>query len=476
MFGPADLHGPGWFRFQCQAGFKVVCVALSNQKGVRRTFYHIYTSGEWGIPILPPEDGPRFRLNQMVPKMSREEAVMGICLSTILRIATRDLTYVPSWLPTPHEIRDKMFLAAVGLSRSCDKAELNAETVSVPPPPKDTETKKTKRPHVRSRKLKGDVEKEEATEKAASKVSEKASERAPSGVSSGSKKRVEVVTEDRPQELARVKSVVQTIYTDADDEALLNLGHGEINALNESWLETFIRMTSVINHRSQFEEGVSTLTKEVESMKKQVADNEAEIPKLNTEVDSQKETFEKAYKVVNEVNGLKTNKKVLNDLNAAIVEKNDGAQRVFGWMEEVSRGVGFSCKMPTNSYRVAVRETKERLKGILAGPDSSLNWNDVEVEFDLRVAEEQRREAKKKVVSKKKDATQTSASTPSSQTLRPQPLLLLPRALPFFLKGLIPKFISQGKALRMKMVRVVPTVLPRRSRLSRSYLICSFCT
>lgn len=44
----------------------------------------------------------------------------------------------------------------------------------------------------------------------------------------------------RPQELARVKSVFQAIYTNADDEALLNLGHGEINALNESWLEVSI--------------------------------------------------------------------------------------------------------------------------------------------------------------------------------------------------------------------------------------------
>ncbi|KMT11862.1 hypothetical protein BVRB_5g105570 isoform B [Beta vulgaris subsp. vulgaris] len=128
-------------------------------------------------------------------------------------------------------------------------------------------------------------------EKATSKVSKKASKRASLGVSSGSKKRAEVMTEDpllafeeppqkrsrvdqlgtnmpftsitRPQKLARMKSVVQAIYTDADDEALLNLGRGEINALYESWLETSLRMISITNHRSQFEEGVSTLAKEV---------------------------------------------------------------------------------------------------------------------------------------------------------------------------------------------------------------------
>lgn len=34
--------------------------------------------------------------------------------------------------------------------------------------------------------------------------------------------------------MARVKAAVKTIYTDADDEAFLNLGHGEIHALYES--------------------------------------------------------------------------------------------------------------------------------------------------------------------------------------------------------------------------------------------------
>ena len=34
-----------------------------------------------------------------------------------------------------------------------------------------------------------------------------------------------------------MKNDVKAIYIDADDEALLALGHGEINALYESWLE-----------------------------------------------------------------------------------------------------------------------------------------------------------------------------------------------------------------------------------------------
>lgn len=85
-------------------------------------FYHVYTNAEWGIPILPPEEGPRFRLNQTVPEMSRKEAIVAIYLTTTPRTESGDQAYVPSnWLPTRHTIRDEMFLAAVGLSCSCDK-------------------------------------------------------------------------------------------------------------------------------------------------------------------------------------------------------------------------------------------------------------------------------------------------------------------------------------------------------------------
>lgn len=85
-------------------------------------FYHVYTSGEWGILILPPEDGPRFQLNQTVLEMSREKAMVGIYLSTTPRIVIGDLTYVLSnWLPTRYEIHNEMFLAAAGLGRSCNK-------------------------------------------------------------------------------------------------------------------------------------------------------------------------------------------------------------------------------------------------------------------------------------------------------------------------------------------------------------------
>lgn len=51
-------------------------------------FFHIYRNGEWGIPILPREDGPRLRLNQTVSEMSWEEAIVGIYLSRTLRIVT----------------------------------------------------------------------------------------------------------------------------------------------------------------------------------------------------------------------------------------------------------------------------------------------------------------------------------------------------------------------------------------------------
>lgn len=70
--------------------------------------------------------------------------------------------------------------------------------------------------------------------------------------------------------------------------------------------------------------------------------------------------------------------------------------------------------MATNSYHMAVRETKERLKGILIGPDSSLNWNDVESEFDRRVAEEKKKEVyQKKDSAKKEEVAQTSTSKAS---------------------------------------------------------------
>lgn len=119
-------------------------------------------------------------------------------------------------------------------------------------------------------------------------------------------------------------------------------------------------------------------------------------------------------------------------------------------------GLIFIGKMATNSYHMAVRETKDHLKGILTGPNSSLNWNNGEVEFDLRIAEEHNKEMEKKA-SDKKEADQTSASKAPSvspqltrvnvepPTPRPPSLLLLPRALTFLLlKG--PKVHVSGKS------------------------------
>lgn len=84
-----------------------------------------------------------------------------------------------------------------------------------------------------------------------------------------------------------------------------------------------------------------------------------------------------------------------------------------GWKRS-PEGLAFLGKMASHSYRMAVWETKERQKGILAGPDSSLNWSDIEAEFDLSVAEEHRMQAEKKTAAnaaaKKKDVPQTSAS------------------------------------------------------------------
>lgn len=236
------------------------------------------------------------------------------------------------------------------------------------------------------------------------------------------------------------------------------MGSGEINALYESWLEvntypkcsfffpdfetlevfvcshTSICMTYVINRRSQFEKGVNELKDEVEGLKKQVVDKEAEICKLNTELDSQKETFEQTSKAVKDYDMLKENNKmVIEDLHATTIDRNakqkklnelklklsgveKKGKRLACKLVEVSsresdfevehdkfleawkrspEGHAFLGKMASRFYCMAVRDTKERLKGILVGFDSSLDWNAVEVEFDSRIAEEQRVEAEK---------------------------------------------------------------------------------
>lgn len=88
-------------------------------------FFHVYTIGEWRIPILPSEESHCFRLNQMISGVSRKEAVEGIYFSTTLKTLTRTLSYVLNyWLPTPREVRNEMFLAGAGLSCSCDKGNL----------------------------------------------------------------------------------------------------------------------------------------------------------------------------------------------------------------------------------------------------------------------------------------------------------------------------------------------------------------
>lgn len=52
------------------------------------------------------------------------------------------------------------------------------------------------------------------------------------------------------------------------------------------YLQTSICMTSVINRRSQFEKGVNELNTEIENLNKLVAEQEAEISRLNTKLDS----------------------------------------------------------------------------------------------------------------------------------------------------------------------------------------------
>lgn len=202
-------------------------------------------------------------------------------------------------------------------------------------------------------------------------------------------------------------------------------------------------MTSVINRRSQFEEGVIELKGEIDALKKQIEEKDAEVTRLTTELNSQKETFEEASTAVKEHKALKDNQKVLTDnLNAVTLERNtlqkeldelrvklssaekkakrsahklkkaskeakaEHSEFLEGWKRS-PEGLDFLGQMASRSYRMAVRETKERLKGILVGPDSSLDWSRVEAEFDARIAEEQRVNAEKAA---KKDPPQSSAS------------------------------------------------------------------
>lgn len=56
-------------------------------------------------------------------------------------------------------------------------------------------------------------------------------------------------------------------------------------------------MTSMINRRAQFEEGVVTLKKEVVVMEERVSDQEVEITRLNTELDGQRPPLRKQGKL-----------------------------------------------------------------------------------------------------------------------------------------------------------------------------------
>ncbi|KMT08324.1 hypothetical protein BVRB_6g141480 [Beta vulgaris subsp. vulgaris] len=161
------------------------------------------------------------------------------------------------------------FMNSVALAANV-MAELDAETMSIPPPPK----KRSWVDQYRSN--------------------------------------VPFTSITRPHKLARVNSAVKGICIDADDEVLLNLGHGEVNNLYEFWLE--VRLTDA-------EKRAKGLRHELQKARSQFEKGQLE--------------FWKAWK-------------------------------------RSLEGLAFIRKMATNSYRMVVRETKERLKGILAGPDSSL--------------------------------------------------------------------------------------------------------
>lgn len=58
-------------------------------------------------------------------------------------------------------------------------------------------------------------------------------------------------------------------------------------------------MTSVIRCRVQFEDEIVALKQEVTGLQAKVTSKEDEITKLNAELDSHKETFQKVSKAVN---------------------------------------------------------------------------------------------------------------------------------------------------------------------------------
>lgn len=78
------------------------------------------------MPIVPLDDGPCLQLNQLVPLMSFKEAIIGVYCYAIPRVIDGgEILVLVFWLHTLHDIRNEMFLAAVGLSRSCDKDNLD---------------------------------------------------------------------------------------------------------------------------------------------------------------------------------------------------------------------------------------------------------------------------------------------------------------------------------------------------------------
>ncbi|KMT02329.1 hypothetical protein BVRB_9g205540 [Beta vulgaris subsp. vulgaris] len=283
----------------------------------------------------------------------------------------------------------------------------------------DTDPKNPRRPSVRSRRLKGDTEKAQVVEKHAR---EKVSKEAVSGVSTGSKRKpgdvdppLEVVDVGEPlskrtkadqisvdvpftsinrtQRLARVRYAVHEIYTGVDDDALIAMGSKEVNTLYESWLEeTFQKASKVVNEHdtltvtnTKLKESLEQVTIDRNASQKTVEDLQA---KLNEAVKKHKTSRHKVKKV----------KAQLQQTQGEFLEH----------LKTTPEGLDYLGKMASASYRLATRETKQRLQAILFESNASLDWMAIEAEYDRRIATEQEAKAQAK---KKGESSQTPGAS-----------------------------------------------------------------
>ncbi|XP_010687423.1 uncharacterized protein LOC104901533 [Beta vulgaris subsp. vulgaris] len=229
-------------------------------------------------------------------------------------------------------------------------------------------------------------------------------------------------------------------------------------------------MTSVIRRRDQFEDKIASLKTNISDLEAKVTSTEGEVTKLNEELKSQKETFQEASAAVKAHTTLKDNhKRLQEDLDKALIDRNASQKRAEElqtkladavekynssrhklkkaevdlkqaqgeWLahwKTTPEGLDYLGKLASTSYRLATRETKQRLHAILPESNASLDWAAVKAEFDRHIAAEQeaKAQAKKKVESSQTPGASevqevvSSSTTPIAQPTSAAPTTQVP--------------------------------------------------